>query len=460
MKSRTLSLMAAIAVVVLAMLAVPAQLSAQQPRTYTVLYAFTGGSDGAIPNGLIRDKKSNLYGTTASGGDPSCSAFPPAPGCGVVFKLTETEKETALYSFTGGADGGEPSATLVQDEDGKLYGTTAGGGASGQGVVFKLDRTGKQTVLYSFAGGTDGGSGGFHVSDLVRDKDGNLYGTTYGGGDSGVGVVFKVDLAGRETVLHSFTGAADGGQPFAALVRDEEGNLYGTSTGGGASRAGVVFKLDPTGKETVLYSFTGGADGGQPVAPLLRDREGNLYGATGSGGNLSGICADIGGGCGTVFKLSRCHEDHFKAKNCDDSTRKFTVLFTFSGRDGALPYGGLVQDEAGNLYGTTLFGGDQEFGGVVFRLGPNRKETVLHSFTGGADGSNPYTETLVLEEAARDGHGGAGADPDDARPDEGRGRGNKAVHLYGTTQFGGNLSGVCSGAGCGVAFKLTVDDKR
>jgi uncharacterized repeat protein (TIGR03803 family) len=158
-------------------------------------------------------------------------------------------------------------------------------------VVFKVDPTGNETTLYSFTGGADGGA---PVASLVRDAAGNFYGTTSEGGAYGAGVVFQLDLTGNETVLHSFTGGADGGSPMAGLIRDAEGNLYGTASGGGAYGNGVLFELHPTGEETVLYSFTGGADGAFPDASLL-PYKGALYGTTSGGGAY---------GNGVVFKLT------------------------------------------------------------------------------------------------------------------------------------------------------------
>jgi uncharacterized repeat protein (TIGR03803 family) len=174
----------------------------------------------------------------------------------------QTQTYTVLHRFTG-ADGQNPSeyGHLIADSAGDLYGTTSGGGASGAGVVFKLNKTG-ETVLHSFTGGADGGT---PYAGLTRDSAGNLYGTTSGGGASGAGVVFKLDTTGTETVLHNFTGG-DGAKPSAGLIRDSAGNFYGTTVFGGASNWGVVFKLDTTGTETVLHSFTGGADGGYPLA--------------------------------------------------------------------------------------------------------------------------------------------------------------------------------------------------
>jgi uncharacterized repeat protein (TIGR03803 family) len=252
--------------------------------TETVLYSFTGGADGAYPGaGVIQDSAGNLYGTTYEGG---------ASESGVVFKLDTTGTETVLYSFTGGADGGNPEAGVIRDSAGNLYGTTPFGGVSGVcyagcGVVFKLDTSGTETVLYSFTGGADGGSPN---AGVIRDSAGNLYGTTPIGGASGYGVVFKLDTTGTETALYSFTGGADGGYPAAGVIQASAGNLYGTTQAGGVSGSGVVFKLDPAGAETVLYSFTGGADGGAPFAGLIRNSAGNLYGtAIGGGINNHGV---------------------------------------------------------------------------------------------------------------------------------------------------------------------------
>lgn len=274
--------------------------------TETTLYTFLGGSDGGFLHGdLVRDSAGNLYGTAISGGDTNCAAF----GCGVVFKVDPNGNETVLHSFTG-PDGAEPFGSLVQDTAGNLYGITPVGGASGScstnggcGVVFKVDPTGKFTVLHGFTG-TDGES---PEAGLTLDATGNLYGTTSAGGASGFGVVFKLDPTGQEIVLYSFTGGTDGGAPFGVLVRDSEGNLFGTTNSGGdlstgfGFGVGVVFEVDASGKETVLHSFTGGADGANPVAGLVQDKKGHLYGVTFGGGAPGGPCG--GFGCGVVFKL-------------------------------------------------------------------------------------------------------------------------------------------------------------
>jgi uncharacterized repeat protein (TIGR03803 family) len=384
-----------------------------QAQTYSVLHGFTGRADGANPfASLIQDASGNLYGTTRGGGnDSACPALAP-PGCGVVFKLDPDGNQTVLYTFTGPPDGANPTFGMVMDASGNLYGTAGGGGNlttcyGGCGVVFKLDPSGHETLLYSFTGGRDG-SGPTGV--LVQDASGNLYGTTIGGGvqtgSSGFGVVYKLDPSGHETVLYSFSGGADGGYPAAGVIRDAAGNLYGTAWYGGAFNEGVVFKIDTSNTEKVLYSFTGRADGGSPFSGLVRDPSGNLYGTTEGGGNLCGAA-----GCGVVFKL--------------DTNDNESVLHSFSYPDGAFPESAtLIRDTAGNLYGVTYGGGTScSFPGcgVVFKLDASGNETLLHSFTAtGGDGENP-SAGLRLD--------GSGS-------------------LYGTTVWGGT-------PGLGTMFKLT-----
>jgi uncharacterized repeat protein (TIGR03803 family) len=266
----------------------------------TVLYEFTGGADGGTPEaGLIQDDAGNLYGTTVFGG-----AF----GQGVVFKLDTVLKQTVLHSFKGQGDGTNTLASLIRDATGNLYGTASGGGSfqgpcagSGCGTVFKLAPNGKLKVLHTFTGGSDGAG----PLELIRDAAGNLFGNASSGGDAdctvggvpGCGVVFKLDAKDKLTVLHTFTGGFDGGSPSTGLAQDAAGNLYGTTTLGGASGKGVVFKLDTTGKLIVLHAFTGSADGGNPDSIIL-DGAGNLYGTAATGGR----CRDQG--CGVVFKIT------------------------------------------------------------------------------------------------------------------------------------------------------------
>ena len=261
----------------------------------TLLYSFTSGADGAYPQSpLIRDAHGNLYGTAFSYGGPSSG--------GTIFKISKTGVFTVLYTFMGKPDGARPSAGVIEDADGNLYGTTAGGGANGVGSVFMFSTsTGKETVLYSFKGSDDGEN---PYAGVIRDADGNLYGTTYdGGGPMNGGTVFELSPAGKETVLYSFTGSnGDGYNPNAGVIRDTAGNLYGTTYYGGAYGAGTVYKLSPTGKETVLYGFTGLADGGLPLGGVIMDVAGNLYGTTEYGGDPN--CATEQAGCGVVFKLA------------------------------------------------------------------------------------------------------------------------------------------------------------
>jgi uncharacterized repeat protein (TIGR03803 family) len=258
----------------------------------TELYSFEGQPDGSGPTGLVRDSAGNLYGTTYRGG---------AHNLGTVFKLDTTNHETVLYSFSG-PDGAGPVMGMLRDASGNLYGTTEVGGAHGLGTVYKLDATNHETVLYSFSGP----DGEYPASGLVLDASGNLYGTASNGGAHGFGTVFKLDTTNHETVLYSFSGKPDGANPYAlTLVRDASGNLYGMTQEGGALNAGVVFELDASGKETVLHSFSGrpNGDGALPGGSLFRDSSGNLYGTTLIGG--SGDCLGRGiVGCGIIFKLT------------------------------------------------------------------------------------------------------------------------------------------------------------
>lgn len=269
--------------------------------TETVLYSFTGGPDGGLPwAGLVRGEDGDLYGTASSGGAPDCFGG----GCGVVFKLDKTGKETVLYSFTGGEDGGRPLAGLIRDEEGNLFGTALFGGHFGQGVVFKLDPNGKETVLHSFAGANDGTA---PTVGLARDEEGNLYGAA-NGGMFNWGVAYKVDHKGNFSVLHAFTGGAEGGVPQGRLLL-AGGKLYGTNYYGGNIETdcygcGVVFQLDRTGKETVLYSFIGGVAGWGPYGRLLEQEDGTLYGVTGFGGDFTmGVSSACPEGCGVVFRI-------------------------------------------------------------------------------------------------------------------------------------------------------------
>lgn len=354
-----------------------------QARKFQVLHTFHGG-DGGSPEGvLVRDAAGNIYGTTGGGGTGKCSKL----GCGTAFKLDKTGKQVWLHSFKGG-NGHGPQAGLLRDAAGNLFGTTVYGGDTncdppfGCGTVFKLNKTGKEIVLHKFTGTPDGF---FSQAVLVKDAAGNLYGTTPLGGAGGLGAVFKIDTSGRESVLYSFTGGSDGCDPYPGVILDSAGNLYGVTFYGGAgfcnSGYGVVFKVDSSGNETVLHTFFGGSDGANPDSVLLFDSEGDLYGTTENGGSTE--CG--GTGCGTVFELS-----HNGAE-----TVLYAFCSLSNCTDGEVPgTGPLVRDSTGNLFGTTFFGGTSD-DGVVFKLGTSGKETVLHNFTGGADGANPVAGLVL-----------------------------------------------------------------
>ena len=315
-------------------------------------------------------------------------------------------KYKTLYKFTGGADGSQPSGGLIFDQAGNLYGTTGyGGGALNSGTVFKLARNADgswtESVLHSF----NGSDGSVPAAGLIFDAAGNLYGTTEGGGSSGGGTVFKLapnqDGSWTESVLHSFN-HSDGHWPLAGLIFDGAGNLYGTTEQGGAHNLGTVFRLAPNADgswtESVLHSFNGN-DGYVITAGLIFDGAGNLYGTTANGGSS---------GHGTVFKLT---------PSADGSWTE-SVLHSFNGNDGYVITAGLIFDGAGNLYGTTEQGGSgchPSGCGVVFKLAPNSDgswtESVLHRF--GATPAEYPSAGLIFDGAgnlygtAESGTGGA-----------------------------------------------------
>ncbi len=309
-----------------------------------VLYSFTGGADGKYPNGPVaRDSGGNIYGATSDGG---------AANLGVVYKVTPSGQFTLLHSFTGGADGAIPESGVILGSDGNLYGSTTNGGTGSQtgvqeGVIFKMDTAGNETVMYSFTGLADGGT---PLAVPTMDAAGDLYGTATSGG-AGAGVVYKLSAAGQYTVLHTFTGpGAGGGDPVAPVTLDSAGNLYGAAEGwgitaSGAPGEGLVYQLSPSGIYTVLYTFSGGADGGLPGYPVVLDKAGNLYGCTGIGG---------GTGNGVVFEVT--------------SSGKEIVLHSFSGGADGAGGGWLVLDGTGGLYGSAWAGATQ--GGLVFKITP------------------------------------------------------------------------------------------
>jgi uncharacterized repeat protein (TIGR03803 family) len=363
---------------------------------FSVLYHFCSKancSDGLWPYaGLISDEAGNLYGTTGAGG-AICRRY----GCGTVFKLAPDGTETVLHAFTASDDGSGPYGGLIADAAGNLYGTTASGGSDGCGgidfgcgTLFRVSASGKEKVLYAFAGGSDGA---YPDAGVVADKKGNLYGTTADGGGGtqcivqfgGCGTVFRVNPRGRETVLYAFSGGSDGANPLAGLVIDRAGNLFGTTAYGGNLAAcnqgaspgcGAVFEIAADGTEKTLYAFNGGNDGWSPVAGLIEDKSGNLYGTTEAGGSTT-ACSGVG--CGIVFKIA------------PDGSE--TILYDFTGsNDGAHPAAGLLRDKKGNLYGTTLAGGSAGEG-TVFRLSASGALSVLNTFTG--QGNAPVANLLA-----------------------------------------------------------------
>ena len=443
------------AATLVALLITPPSIVAQDNANYSLVHVFTG-ADGSTPYGsLISDRQGNLYGTTLGGGDTTdtpCQNNPfGAIGCGVIYKIDRNGMESILYQFKGGPDGAFPATELLLDDAGNLYGTARGGGIltayspcgfiSGCGVVFKLDRFGHESVLYSFLGGRDG----FGVaSGLIRDPAGNFYGTTLAGGVANTacvggpagtcGVIYKVDPKGNETVLHLFTGGSDGYGPYGSLFRDWQGNLFGVADNGGntsssfctttvealagALGCGTVFKIDDRGNFSVIHTFEGKDGGPFPDGWFVNDYAGNLYGITGNGGSA---VSSTNLGNGTIFKIDRLGHE--------------SVLLNFAGgAKGFTSLGSVIRDNAGNLYGATYFGGDttdplcSAVGGcgVVFRLDPWGRYTVLHTFTG-PDGANPWASLYIDQDG----------------------------DVYGTTTAGGDPT--CN---CGVVFKITLERNR
>jgi uncharacterized repeat protein (TIGR03803 family) len=330
--------------------------------TETVLYNFKGGAeDGASPHAtLMQDSAGNLYGTTVGGG---LSATACRTGCGTVFMLTAASgwQESVLYRFTGGTDGAIPYAGVTMDSAGNLYGATISGGAYDEGAVYRLSPSlsgaWTQTVLYSFGGQPDGGA---PYPTPVLDAAGNLYGTTNTGGGHNLGVVYmlapQADGSYAEHVLHTFQGGADGANPLGAgLIFDQHGNLYGTTTLGGTANCGTAFALVPNGTggwtEHLLHTFLGATQDGENPNGLTFDAHGNLYGTSTGGGTDNP---------GTIFKMTY-----------GSGGWQETVLYNFTAGDtGAYPMSAPVLDSAGNIYGTTLWGGPSgdTTGGVAFQF--------------------------------------------------------------------------------------------
>lgn len=279
----------------------------------------------------------------------------------VCLGAASAQKEKVVYSFRGSADGSAPYGPVMFGANGDLYGTTYSGGADGFGTAFRVSLSGKDKTLHSFKSAPDGA---FSYSGLVSDAQGNFYGTTYLGG-GGAGTVFKMTSSGKVKVLYKFTNIPDGANPTSGVVLDAKGNIYGTTYYGGEYGYGTVYKVTPLGKETVLHSFSEtGSDGAYPWGAPVVDAKGTLYATTMSGGDNN---------AGTVFKVT--------------SSGSESTLYSFTNSlDGGEPYGQLILDAKGNIYGTTYGGGRGD--GCVFKLTPSGNETPLYSFQG-TDGSNP-----------------------------------------------------------------------
>jgi uncharacterized repeat protein (TIGR03803 family) len=411
---------------------VPNSITVTVVEALSYLYTFQKvPTDAGQPNGpLLQASDGNFYGTTRAGGSNLCRPPDNIP-CGAIFKVTPAGVETVLYSFGASAtDAYTPLGPLIQGTDGALYGTTASGGTTGAGTVFKMTLDGTYTVLYSF--GATPTDGIVPASGLMQASDGNFYGTTSSGGTNSCfnipqngancGTVFRLTPAGVETVLYSFgASVSDGVEPNGPLIQASDGNLYGTTTNGGANACstsgethdcGTLFKITLAGVESVLYSFgTSLADGIAPQGPLVQGSDGALYGTTASGGG--GTC---GGsyGCGTVFRL--------------DSSGMVSVIYAFaltSRSNGYGPSPFLIQASDGDFYGSTTsggaFGGDLE--GTLFKLTPSGQITTLYSFGPlNMNPSDPYSGVIQGSDGA----------------------------FYGVTAYSGQ------GGGSGTVFKLVA----
>lgn len=427
-----------ICVATLAMLATTLTLATAAPaQTESVLYSFTGSSDGNSPqSNLIFDTAGNLYGTATYGADNHCPDF--GGGCGVVFELSPNGTGgwtyTVIHEFLGGTDGGESYTPLTLDSAGNLYGTGSVGGNStacsgGCGVVYKLAPNGTGGWTYSVIHNFHSTDGANPRTGVVLDSSGNIFGTTYSGGSSGFGVVYRLspNASGgwNVAVVHNFTGGVDGGSPNAIIVAPSNGSpdvFYGTTYLGGSRGhcisfgCGVVFRLshvDGAWREGPIHSFTGGKDGGNPSG-LTMDGSGNIFVTTAYGGGSG--CNHYG--CGSVFELSPSGSGYNRSP-----------LYSFTGgSDGGFAFGAPTLDSVGNIFGTTSGGGSAGVG-TLFELSLSSgiwSENVLYSFSG-TSGDYPFSG-VVLD--------GAGA-------------------IYGQTMSGG-IPGDCSAIlGCGVIYQVT-----
>lgn len=410
-----------IAILVLTVIALTLSLAstAVAQATEDVLYIFTGGQgDGGYPaSGLTWDSSGNLYGVTS---DWSLSS------AGHVYKLTRDGNfwnYTSIYTLNASTDGADPYAALTIDSQGNLYGTCTGGGANNKGTVFELTNSGGTWSVsrrYSFTGGADGA---IPWGNVILDPQGNVYTTSVGQDTrSDYGAVIELTPNGNgwtEQTLHTFTGGNDGAYPFAGLIMDRAGNLYGTTEEGGSNGDGVVFKLHNTGSgwiETTLYAFTGAAnDGAYPTAGLTFDSVGRIYGTT--------TYTNTGfTGNGGVFQLAPAPT----APRSVNQPWQITWLHQFNGQDGENPLGGVTFDSSGNLYGTTY---NAEAFGNVYKLTPSPwTESVLWTFTGNGTGAHPSYVTLIQDSAG---------------------------NIYGTTMNSGSAGQYPPYGGPGVVFELT-----
>jgi uncharacterized repeat protein (TIGR03803 family) len=409
-RSRTLRLAAySVAFPLLSCLVVPAAVHAQ---TLTTLHSFGNGTDGQLPitqllqakvHRPVQHSNGNFYGTTPQGG---------VYGAGTVYQLTPQGAETTLYSFCsigGGActDGASPLASLVVGSDGNLYGTTYVGGANNLGTIFKITTTGALTTLYSFSG-PDGAN---PEGALVQGSDGNLYGTTYSGGANNDGTVFKISCGGALITLHSFNGS-DGLNPLGDLLKAKDGNFNGATFSDSANTGGTVFEISPAGTFSTLYTFcsaTNCTDGQNPLVPLVQDSGGDIYGATANGG---------ANGSGTLFVIE------------ESGLRETTTVYNFCSQanctDGANPVAGPLLASDGNLYGTTLLGGNSTGSGTVFEVSTKGILSTVYDFC--SVGGSSCTDGATPEGALIQGTNGT---------------------FYGTTAFGGTYN-------LGTAFSISL----
>jgi len=423
LRNSTPSLSGAIGTLALAIVFVLTVAAGQRvlAQTFRVIHTFTGGQDGGNPYaGVTLDKAGNLYGTTYSYG---------AHSYGTVYQLKLKNGNwtvNPLYSFSDGTDGARPRAGVVFSRNGTLYGTTIAGGdlscnyPYGCGVVFNLRPSAlacksalcawTETVLYAFKGSPDGAFPGY--GDLIfDDQTGNIYDTTNIGGTDNAGTAYQLTPSGggdyTESVIYSFGGGSDGYYPNSGLTLDDAKNLYGTTYQGGLHNEGTVFQLVPSigYTENILYSFLNGNGGSYLIAGVMFDSSGNLYGATTDTGMANG---------GEVFEMTPLGNNNWSY------TQVYGLTGSYGGRCG--PWGNLVMDKAGNLYGTTYCDGANKLGSVFELINSQGTWTYkdLYDFTGGNDGKNPYGHVAI------DGSG----------------------NLYGTASAGGS-------AGVGVVWEIT-----